>query len=123
MVPSVISVIGVSLCFWVGMNRLGHSSGEVLWAVIAVQIAAGIALPLTLYAQRSSKLRFLVKGPLRSWVVLMGLSIGLLMAFCPWLRDLGHFAWMFFPLFGAVGIMILFWGPLHDRIVMGRKPR
>lgn len=121
MVPGVISILGYALCFWIGMTRLGHSAGEVVWAIVSAQIAAGIALPLTLYMQRTPQLRFLVKGPLRSWIVLMAISIGGSLAFCPWLRDFGLFAWMFAPLFCAVGVTILIWGPLHDRIVMGRR--
>ena len=121
MVPGILFVIGVALSFWVGMTRLGHTAIEVVWAVAAVEIATAIALPLTLYAQRTPKLRFLVKGPLRSWIVLLVFSIGGLTALCPWLRDPGSLAWMFIPLFLAVMLMVLIWGPIHDRIVMGRR--
>jgi hypothetical protein len=121
MVPVVLSVLGFGFSFWIGMNRFGHTAGEVLWALVATQIGAAIALPLTLYAQRTAKLRFLVKGPLRSWTMLMGVSVGSIMVLCPWCRDLGQFAWMFVPLFFSVALMVLFWGPIHDRVVMGRR--
>jgi hypothetical protein len=121
MVPGFIFVVGVALSFWVCMGRLGHSALDVIWALVAVELAAGIALPITLYAQRTPKLKFLVKGPLRSWLVLLILVIGALMGMCPWLRDVESMAWMFIPLFFAVVLMAKIWGPLHDRFVMGRR--
>jgi hypothetical protein len=117
MAACVLSVIGFALSFWIGIGRFGQSAGDVVWAIVAAQIAAGIALPSTLYFQRTPTLKFLVRGPLRSWVMLLGVSGLVLLGVCPWLRNPEILVWMYLPLCLSIGGVLLVYGPIHDRII------
>lgn len=120
MATIAVSVIGILLSFWFGMHELRHTVLEVVWAILAAQLGAVVSLPVTLYIQRSPKLKFLAKGVFRSWVILSGLYLAILLGVCPWLRDLRSLAWMFVPTFMGVGAVLLIYGPIHDRVIARR---
>jgi hypothetical protein len=122
MASCLFTLVGCALSFWIGVGHLGHPVGDVIWALLASQLAAAIGLPATLYIQRNPRLRFLVRGPLRSWLMLSFLYLGVMLGVCPWLREPVAFAWMFFPLLWSIGVTLLIYGPIHDR-VLRRKAR
>jgi hypothetical protein len=116
-VAGAISIVGAVLSFVVGSRMFGHGPAEIWRAILASELAAFVCLPVTLYSQRTPRLKFLSKGTIRSWMLLSGLYFGVLLLICPWLRSWVALGWMFGPLLMCTGLMIIIYGPLHDRII------
>jgi hypothetical protein len=117
MVAAVISVLGMGVSFWVGVAFLGHAPGEVVRAIVATLAAAFLCLPAVLYAQRTPALRFLAGGTFRSWAMLSILYFAIQLGLCPWLAEPVVLVSMFVPLLMCTGLSIIFYGPIHDRII------
>jgi hypothetical protein len=118
MVPAAISILGLVLSYLIGTQTLKHTAVEVTWAVLSSQLGAFTALPWTLYAQRSKRLRFLARGTLRSWLMLAGVYFAILLGSGPrWLRDWQTLGYLIVPLLMSIGLPLLVYGPLHDRAV------
>lgn len=109
---------GLTLSFWIGVEVFDFSPTEVLFFVLISNIAGLIALLSTLRAEQNSWLKkHLLNHFLKTWSFLAILYFGILLTFCPPLRDPKTLLCLALPLILSYGFGILAFGPIQDAIV------
>ena len=114
--------IGVSLCFLIGLKRLGLDPSDILWSIIISNAAALAGLLLTLALEKKPGLKkTLLNGKFRTWCLLSLMYLAVLVGFCPVLRDPTSLLILICPLIFCTGFAIICFGPIQDWII-SRSP-
>ena len=107
--------LGVGVCIGIALHILDWDLRAAVLAVLLSNIAAFVSLSTTLKVEKTQWLRAKwLSSTLRTWIVLLGLYIGLLTLFFPPLRTLKSFLWLIFPLILSTGFAIIVFGPIQD---------
>jgi hypothetical protein len=115
--------IGLSLSYGVGLFFLQLSGVDILRSIAASNLAAFVALLLTLKAEQMPWVKRVFLGrSLKTWPFLVMLYFWISLALSPILRDLWILLWMAFPLLLSTGFSLLIFGPVQDYFV-ARKQR
>lgn len=118
MAALIIGCLGVVASWIVGTRFAGIDTMTVFWGVGASNIAGMTALLTTLKLERTHWIRTRVlRGSIPTWIVFLSLYFGILVGFCPILRNWDSFILMIVPLIMTTGFTILAFGPIQDRRV------
>lgn len=123
MVPWIVGILGVGGSFWIGRDVAMLAPQEILRALIAAQLASVVGGLLTLQAEQ---VRFLktrvINSTWKTWTLLLVLYNGIILLFCPPLRELKIYAVMLPLLIMSNGVILTtVFGPIQDWIVRRRQ--
>lgn len=119
MKSAIISgTIGWVLSWYIGTAFVGLTTPEALWTAAAANVAAPIALLMTLWAERrpGAKKGWL-RGALRTWALITVLYLSMMVTIAPPLRSVEALAWLFLPNLWSTGFGILVFGPMQDWVL------
>jgi hypothetical protein len=119
MVSAVLSgILGSGVTYWVGTRYFAFGAWDVLWAVLASNVAGFISLLLTLALERRPAIRKVLMGNApKTWAVLGVLYTGLMLGLDPglWSPIVAVSLWA--PLVWATGFMLPLWGRAQDALI------
>lgn len=123
-VAFVTALIGSLVSLAIGTQWLQCSISDVFYLLLNSNIAALIALIITLRAdQFPSPFKEWAAGTPRAWALLVTLYTGILLSLSPILREQEPLFYLFFPLVLSSGFAILAFGPIRDRMVRNSQRR
>jgi hypothetical protein len=114
--------IGLGLSLWIGRGVLDLDYSEIFLSVGASNLAALVALLVTLRAERVEwiKKNFLSRS-FKTWALLTGIYFSILLSISPTLRSMENLVWLFPSLVLSVGFIIIIFGPIQDHFVRQRQ--
>lgn len=117
-------LIGSGLTLLVGFYELGMGLDETLLSILASNVAAVIALLVTLRTQRLS---WVVKQvhfrTLKTWTFTLAVFLGIAVSLSPPLRDVHRLLILALPLALSTGFGIIVFGPIQDSFVRADQRR
>lgn len=120
----VNGILGCFLIAWIGSSFLGLEARDIVLTMLGANLAAIVSGLLTLMAEATPSIKRHIRGGFRTWIVLMALFHGVLLAISPALRDPKTLAILWIPVILATGLAFpTVFGPIQDRIVRARQRR
>jgi hypothetical protein len=116
--------LGLSLTLGLGVKYLSLGVWDLLLAVLVSNIAALIAVLVTLQAERVPwMVKYFINRSLKTWTFLAIIYFGILLGNIPFLRAFEPLLYLSFPLILTSGFAIIVFGPIQDRIVRRQQLR
>ena len=116
--------VGLTLSVVLGTSLFNLDLETLLKSVFASNIAGFIGLILTLRVEKIKWMKLnILNRSLKTWSLLAGVYLGILLALVPELRNWREIAVLTLPLIMSCGLMLFAFGPTQDWLVRRSQKR